>query len=375
MLKYVERPANWRFVLVFDGIDQQREAPATLLPALARLSEIVCCLICCPKVGITSYNSKYLMLVQIPSLTTVFIMTLPPTSVLRTTFSTHVHFQNYTKSEFVQILSLSPPEPLPNATVEETSELWTRFSGAVHDSVTKIAARTLPSLKHACAALWPRFTAPILAGTHGPRDFSKLFVAARVYFQDEQLLDPSVDAFTSTAAAANRASGADKTPKNVRQNNSLTTLLPPTVRLLLVSAYLASHSATKHDLTLFSTYHHGRKRRRGGMLGSAGPRSKHRKIAQKLLGAHAFVLERMLAIFAAVKSEAVESAGGVANVAMDCDIGMAMATLASLRLVVRVGMGGDPLDRGGKWRVNVGWEVARGLGRSMGIELEEWLIE
>ena len=31
-----------KFVLVFDGIDQQREAPPTLLPALARFGEVVC---------------------------------------------------------------------------------------------------------------------------------------------------------------------------------------------------------------------------------------------------------------------------------------------------------------------------------------------
>ena len=71
---------------------------------------------------------------------------------------------------------------------------------------------------------------------------------------------------------------------------------------------------------------------------------------------------------------------------------MAMATLASLRLLVRVGGGGggkggmgggggafggsgDVMDRGGKWRINVGWEVVRGLGRSIGVEVEEWLIE
>lgn len=30
-----------KFVLVFDGVDRQREAPPTLLPALARLGEIV----------------------------------------------------------------------------------------------------------------------------------------------------------------------------------------------------------------------------------------------------------------------------------------------------------------------------------------------
>lgn len=41
MLKHVEHGEGWRFVLVFDAIDRQREAPPTLLPALARLSEMV----------------------------------------------------------------------------------------------------------------------------------------------------------------------------------------------------------------------------------------------------------------------------------------------------------------------------------------------
>lgn len=36
-----DRDVQSRFVLVFDGIDRQRDAPPTLLPALARLSEIV----------------------------------------------------------------------------------------------------------------------------------------------------------------------------------------------------------------------------------------------------------------------------------------------------------------------------------------------
>ncbi|KAJ3553553.1 hypothetical protein NPX13_g10863 [Xylaria arbuscula] len=40
-LKHVEGDSRSRFVLVFDGIDRQRDAPPTLLPALARLSEIV----------------------------------------------------------------------------------------------------------------------------------------------------------------------------------------------------------------------------------------------------------------------------------------------------------------------------------------------
>lgn len=43
MVGYPERDPRWRFVLVLDAIDGQRDAPPTLLPALARLSEIVSC--------------------------------------------------------------------------------------------------------------------------------------------------------------------------------------------------------------------------------------------------------------------------------------------------------------------------------------------
>lgn len=41
ILKHPPQSDRHHFVLVFDSIDRQREAPATLLPALARLSEIV----------------------------------------------------------------------------------------------------------------------------------------------------------------------------------------------------------------------------------------------------------------------------------------------------------------------------------------------
>ncbi|KAJ4403089.1 hypothetical protein N0V85_005183, partial [Neurospora sp. IMI 360204] len=170
MLKYPSYPANFRFVLVFDGIDRQREAPITLLPALARLSEII------------------------PRITSVFIVTSPPASFLRTSFVPCIEFPNYTKNEFVTILNTTslPTAPLPTTTIQETTELWNRFTGAVHDALARAASRTLPSLQHACTSLWPRFTAPILAGTHAPREFSKLMVAARVHFQDESLLDPGI---------------------------------------------------------------------------------------------------------------------------------------------------------------------------------------
>ncbi|KAI0537015.1 origin recognition complex subunit 5 C-terminus-domain-containing protein [Xylaria digitata] len=378
-LKYVEQDTRSRFVLVFDGIDRQRDAPPTLLPALARLSEIVC------------LKTTSLQRSQIPNLTTVFIVTTPSASLLRISSPPHVHFPPYTKAQYITILSRTPPPSLPNTTQQETADLWTRFTAAVHDSLARPAARTLPRLIHSCGALWPRFTAPVAAGTHKAREFSKLLIAARGYFQDESVLEPGIQ-------HATRAITASAIPKNASEKKSstdLSTLLPPTARLLLIAAYLASHNAPRHDNTLFSTWHTGgKKRRRGGIAASSTPngtgrgrRAKHRRIARKLLGPGVFVLERMVAIYVATRQEWVGGADDVKGSAggVDGDVGMAIATLASLRLLVRVGGGaagasvgaggGADLDRGGKWRVNVGWEMIRGVGRSMGVEVEEWLVE
>ncbi|KAG5926177.1 hypothetical protein E4U53_003139 [Claviceps sorghi] len=281
---------------------------------------------------------------------------------------------------------------MPSLTQQETSDLWTRFCAAVHDAFVRSATRTLPLFRRSCQALWPRFIAPVLAGTHSHKEFSKLLVSVRARFQDESLLHPSIVAVRPDVAPApppgpGTGTGPEPGPEPKLATGpssaaaDLTALLPIAARLLLLAGYLASHNATKHDLALFSTHHHGRKRRRGGGFvagrGSGHARSKHRKIARKLLGAHAFVLERMLAIFEAVRAEWAPEGSSAALVGaggLDGDLGMAIATLASLRLLVRVGTG-DVMDRAGKWRVNVGWESIRGIGRSIGVEVEEWLIE
>ncbi len=45
-----------KYILVFDGIDRQREASPTLLPAIARLGEIVRLTICSPWARLTLYR-------------------------------------------------------------------------------------------------------------------------------------------------------------------------------------------------------------------------------------------------------------------------------------------------------------------------------
>lgn len=278
----------------------------------------------------------------------------------------------------MRILSLSAPGPIAGTSEQETKELWTKFCAAVHDSLIKSASRTLPSFMDSCHALWPRFTAPIVAGTYTPKEFSKLLVATRLHFQDESLLNPSIVSVRPGVVGGSTTTAMSNKLLPSSSSTDLTSLLPTIARLLLLAAYIASHNPTKHDLTLFSTFHHGRRRiRGGGTAAGRGPSSrgsKHRKIARKLLGSHAFVFERMMAIFETVKTEWIDDGRLTISTGTDGDVGMALATLASLRLLMRVGVG-DLTDRAGKWRINVGWEAIRGISRSIGVDIEEWLIE
>ncbi|KAL1900852.1 hypothetical protein Cpir12675_000728 [Ceratocystis pirilliformis] len=368
------RPTRRHFALVFDGIQGQREATGTLAAGLARLAEIVPCLVC------------------------VFIAPVPPPSFLRTTSVLNVHFPNYAKHEFVKILALSTPPSIADLSDQETHDLWTRFCGTVHDSLAKAAIRTLPLLRSSCERLWPLFVAPIELGTHDAKEFSKLLIAARMHFQDEALINPSLvsaqpilakpeilpftEVSTGDSAASFSSGFATTTPNSdsMPYKKDLAVLLPTMPRLILIAAYLASHNPVRHDITVFSTFHHGKKKKRGGLastLPQRAPRSKHRKIARKLLGAHSFVMERMMAILAAVRSEWAAAVGLPVKqtTGIDGDIGLAMATLTSLRLLVRVGAGSDLLDRGSRWRITVTWDDVRSIGRSVGLEIEDWLVE
>lgn len=108
------------------------------------------------------------------------------------------------------------------------------------------------------------------------------------------------------------------------------------------------------------------------------PHSKVRKISRHLLTPSPFPLDRLLAIFRALLGggEDGTGAGGVPQVA---DLGTQIATLTSLRLLVRAGAGAgggasDALEMGGRWRVNFGWEVVRALGRRVNVEVGEYLV-
>lgn len=332
-----------KFIVVFDGIDRQPEAAPTLLPAITRLGEIL------------------------PNLTTILITTTAQPHLLHHAGIPHIHFPPYTRTETLSILSRTPlslsasppssqsPDPTIAANNDATEWLWARFTAAVWDSLGQPAAKSIPNFRDVCARIWQPFIQPILDGHYGAREFSKLLVKNRSLFQSEDaLIDSIVPPYTFTT-----------TSKPTKQSSYT---LPYYPTHLLISAYLASHNPPKHDITLFSKTSLSKRRKRGGGTALTSHRApRHRKISRRLLGPQPFPLERLFAIFHAVLPHTYVGGGA--------DVMCQVATLVGLRLIVKAGSGGDILEGGSKWRVNVGWEFVRGVARGVEFDTESYLTE
>ncbi|KAK1822070.1 hypothetical protein LTR12_003416 [Friedmanniomyces endolithicus] len=340
-----------KFVLVFDGVDNQRESPPTLLPALARLGEYV------------------------PGLTTILIVQHPPPRFLHQTGVPYVHFPAYTRAQSVHILSQLPPDiflELPTdgtdydaeVHAEDKAWLWPRYCAAIWDSLAQNAARDLVSFRAICIKLWRPFVAPILAGDFGTRDFSRLLVAQRRIFQDETVLLDSIIASPTLAPPTD--SGQDK-PSTTPSAHEL----PYYAKYLLLAAYLASFNPAKTDALYFMKSTERKRRKKGGGTARSGGRvSQKRQAPRHLLGAAAFTLDRVLSILLAILPHDLRGT---------VDVYTLVATLTSLKLLVRGGgLGaGDALEAGGKWRVGaaVSWEYVQGLARSVDFSLQDYVAE
>ncbi|KIV98553.1 uncharacterized protein PV09_09649 [Verruconis gallopava] len=333
-------------VLVFDGIDHQRDAPPTLIPALARFAE------------------------TISSLTIIFILSVPSPRYYHSPLIPHLHFPPYSRAESIQILSLSPekifPDGLdPNAayTAEQAAEddayVWGRFCGVVWDTLAKGAARDLISFRSTCKKLWKPFTAPIVDGTFGTRDFARLMVSRRSLFQDDSVL---VHNLVPREVPQKETEKRDTTSSRTMMHD-----LPYYAKYILCAAYLASFNPAKQDPIFFMRTASSIKKRKRAAGASTSKSSKHRRIPRSLLAPSPFTLDRMLAILHAVVPHTVPQS---------LDILAQVATLASLRLIVRAGAGAastGEVDAGSRWRINCAWDVVVGLARGVGFEIGEFV--
>jgi origin recognition complex subunit 5 len=217
--------------------------------------------------------------------------------------------------------------------------------------------------------LWRDFVAPIVDGTFGTRDFSRLMVKQRHMFQtDNAVLDRIISSQDDAKeAAAGGGLLAAPNTKTLAKRKTIQHDLPYYTTHLVISAYLASYNPSRTDTTYFMKHTDKRKNKRRVYSNSGVTKSKHRRISRHLLTPSPFPLDRLLAIFRSLLE------GSVPQLA---DIYTQIATLTSMRLLVRVGgaAGADPLDAGARWRVNFGWEWVRSLGRTVNIEVGEYLV-
>ncbi|KAK4694369.1 origin recognition complex subunit 5, partial [Lecanoromycetidae sp. Uapishka_2] len=287
-------------------------------------------------------------LIGIRDLTTISVLTSPQAHAFHHSGVPHIHFPPYTRAETLSILSKTPllirnsslSSQMDDAQIacnkDDSQWLWTRFVGAVWDSLGQSAARDIVSFREICSRLWKPFIQPILDGHYGARESSKLMVRNKGLFQSEAVLVDSILPLAPTAPKAE--------------------IIKP------------SYNPSKHDITLFSKTSLAKRRKKGGGTALAAHRaSQHRKISRKLLGPQLFTLERLFAMFHAILPH---SYGGGGSDAM-CEL----ATLVSLRLVVKSGGVGDMLEGGAKWRVNVGWSFVRNIARGAKFDIESYLAE
>lgn len=228
---------------------------------------------------------------QIPSLSIIFIVSVPRPRFLHATGVPHIHFPPYTRDQSIRILSVSPPsiflEPSsPSAqytdaqAAEDNEWVWTRFLAAVWDSLAKGAARDIVSFREVAEKLWRPFVAPIVDGTYGTRDFSRLMVAKRALFQSEDVLVESV-----VPKAAGESKATQTKGKSIRHARCASQMLmflvthdlPYYSKYLLCAAYLASYNPARQDPIYFMKSSEKKRRKRGGAT-AAGRAPKHRKV-------------------------------------------------------------------------------------------------
>ncbi|KAJ9617023.1 hypothetical protein H2200_000744 [Cladophialophora chaetospira] len=383
--KLFERLERVKFVVILEDADELRQPGPTLLPALARLGDLI------------------------PGFSILLTSNSPRPLNLHRAGVPYVHFPPYTRSEAISIVVShlqSPISPGHESTVEvdETAlrKLYPQFAATVYDSlISSTSSTSIQSFQSTCDRLWPRFIEPILslkkpAGNTKSWTFPRLLVHHRGLFQSD-----GESALYSRLTE--RPVLTTNQPDSLSPPPDPSTHRPPLLKhfttLILLSAYLASHTQQKYDILLFSrmsSSSSGKKVRRSRQTPtktrsptnpsatptkeagtpSKTPRSKSMFSATANLGVpRPFALERLVAILRAIHPHGVAYSRGVTD-----RVCRELGELEKLRLVVRLSSPGgsvaasdDATDE--KWRVNVGRDWVVNMGQAWGMGVSEYEID
>jgi origin recognition complex subunit 5 len=145
------------------------------------------------------------------------------------------------------------------------------------------AARDIVSFRALAEKLWRPFVQPIVDGTYGTRDFSKLMVLKRPLFQTERWLVQGIVEGAEEGVALKRMV-AFNYPQKCWIRSALTDTdthdLAYYSKYLLCAAYLASYNPARLDPIYFMKGSEKKRKRKGGG-GPSGRVAKHRKVTSR----------------------------------------------------------------------------------------------
>ncbi len=319
----------------------------------------------------------------------------------------YVHFPPYTRSEAISIVvsrlqspgsQLWPHEKTVKMDDSALAKLYPQFAATVYDSlISSTSSTSVDSFQSTCDRLWPQFIEPIISPKEQSRNekmwtFPRLLVHNRGLFQSD-----GESALHSKLKTLHRGQEFDPLSPPPDSTSHRPPLLKHFTTLILLSAYLASHTLQKHDMLLFSRMSSGssKKKRRGPRqtptktarstttptgtptraagTPSKSPRTKSMFSATANLGVpRPFTLERLVAILRAIHPRGVANSRGVAD-----RVYRELGELEKLRLVMRISgpttAGDDIADE--RWRVNVGRDWVVSMAQAWGMGVSEYEIE
>ena len=346
---------------------------------------------------------------QVPGLSLILTSDAPRPLILHKSGVPYLHFPPYTRSEALSIIISRMKSPQINGMqsgeagdIDETAlmKLYPQFAATVYDSlISSTSSTSISAFQLACDRLWPKFIEPIV----GPRStannerawtFPRLLVHHRGLFQieGEQALHSRL-----TQKTTSMSSGPDALSPPPESSTHRPPLLKHFPTLVLLSAYLASHTQQKHDILLFSRMSSSssskktRRSRQTPTKKSAStpdttpsketptptkPRTKSLFAANANTGIpRPFTIERLIAIVRAIHPHGIAARRGVSD-----RIYRELGELEKLRLVVRISGAGasaasgeDAADE--KWRVNVGRDWVVSMGQAWGMGVSEYEID
>lgn len=218
-----------------------------------------------------------------PNISVVLITNSSPCNLQLDQIVPKVHFPQYNKDQLMQLLILEKPDGHP---VDFFENFLNAFVGTLYN-----VCRDLREMKNLITNVFPKYVEPIHTGALAHSDVIPLWRHIAPHLKSS--VNNAYLVFVTSEAAAQVKDPGSSLALRMKLLD-----LPYFSKYFLISSYLASYISSRHDRRLFMKQSQRRKKKR-----DAPAKLRAEEMENELVGAKAFSLDRLLAIFYAVIEE------------------------------------------------------------------------